>query len=277
MIRLFSKVWNNFKEYIVLVILVLLSLVILSQNKSAQVQKLRAIAFGSFATITSVVSDIFSVTDLKRENEELRKMNSELMLQISKLRNYGIVNSELKNLLAFKDTTDFPLIPATIISRSLSKTQNMITLNVGSKDSVLPGMPVINDRGFIGIIHSTSEDFSIARTLHNVDLKLTVMDERSRVNGIMKWTGEELIIINIPNTFDIKVGDRIVTSEISSIVPLPIPVGVVEEFRKNETGIFSFVSVKPFVDLIPIENVFILADVKSKQKENLELNFYKRK
>lgn len=277
MIRLFSKVWNDFKEYIVLVILVLTSLIILSQNKSEKVQKVKALAFGSFATVTSIVSDIFSVTDLKRENKELRNTNAELMLQISKLRNYGIVNSELKDLLEFKDTTDFPLIPATIISRSLSMTQNMITLNVGRKDSVLPGMPVINDRGFIGIIHSTSDDFSIARTLHNVDLKLTVMDERSRVNGIMKWTGEELIIINIPNTFDVKTGDRIVTSELSSIVPLPIPIGVVDEFRKNETGIFSFVSVKPFVDLIPIENVFILADVKSKQKENLELNFYKRK
>ncbi|GBD88928.1 cell shape-determining protein MreC precursor [bacterium BMS3Abin03] len=277
MIRLFTKVWNNFKEYIVLVILVLASLIILSQNKSLQVQKVRAIAFGSFATITSLISDAFSVTDLKRENEELRKINTELMLQISKLRNYGIVNSELKDLLGFKDTINLPLIPATVISRSLSMTQNMITLNVGSKDSVLPGMPVINDRGFIGLVHSTSEDFSIARTLQNVDLKLTVMDERSRINGIMKWTGEELIVVNIPNTFDIKTGDRIVTSELSSIVPVPIPIGVVDEFRKNETGIFSYVRVKPFIDLISIENVFILADVKSKQKENLELNFYKRK
>ena len=277
MIRLFTKVWNNFKEYIVLVILVLASLIILSQNKSLQVQKVRSIAFGSFATITSLISDAFSVTDLKRENEELRKINTELMLQISKLRNYGIVNSELKDLLGFKDTINLPLIPATVISRSLSMTQNMITLNVGSKDSVLPGMPVINDRGFIGLVHSTSEDFSIARTLQNVDLKLTVMDERSRINGIMKWTGEELIVVNIPNTFDIKTGDRIVTSELSSIVPVPIPIGVVDEFRKNETGIFSYVRVKPFIDLISIENVFILADVKSKQKENLELNFYKRK
>ena len=127
------------------------------------------------------------------------------------------------------------------------------------------------------IFHSTSEDFSSDRTLQNVDLKLTVMDERSRINGKMKWTGEELIVVNIPNTFDIKTGDRIVTSELSSIVPVPIPIGVVDEFRKNETGIFSYVRVKPFIDLISIENVFILADVKSKQKENLELNFYKRK
>lgn len=276
MFRFLSKVWTNFREYIALILLVLISLIILSQNKNPNVQKIRAIAFGSFATVTSVISDLFSVTDLKRENEELRDTNAKLMLQISRLREFGIVNKELKDLLAFKDTTGFPLIPASIVSRSLSMTQNTITLNAGKKDGVLPGMPVINDRGFIGIINSVSEDFSIARTLNNVELRLTVMDERSRINGILKWTGEELIIINIPNTFDVDIGDRIITSDVSSIVPVPIPVGIVEEFRRGESGVFSYIRVKPFADLTPVENVFILAMVKSKQIDNLELNFYRR-
>lgn len=276
MFRFLSKVWTNFREYIALILLILLSLIILSQNKNPNVQKIRAIAFGSFATVTSVISDLFSVTDLKRENEELRETNANLMLQISRLREFGIVNKELKDLLAFKDTTGFPLIPASIVSRSLSMTQNTITINAGKKDGVLPGMPVINDKGFIGIVSSVSEDFSIARTLNNVDLRLTVMDERSRINGILKWTGEELIIINIPNTFDVQAGDRIITSDVSSIVPIPIPVAIVEEFRRGESGVFSYIRVKPFVDLTPVENVFILAMVKSKQIDNLELNFYRR-
>jgi len=276
MFRFLSKVWSNFREYIALILLILLSLIILSQNTNPNVQKIRAIAFGSFATVTSVISHLFSVTDLKRENEELRETNANLMLQISRFREYGIVNKELKDLLAFKDTTGFPLIPASIVSRSLSMTQNTITLNAGKKDGVLPGMPVINDRGFIGIVNSVSEDFSIARTLNNVDLRLTVMDERSRINGILKWTGEELIIINIPNTFNVEAGDRIITSDVSSIVPIPIPVGIVEEFRQGEEGVFSYIRVKPFADLAPVENVFILAMVKSKQIDNLELNFYRR-
>ncbi len=276
MFRFLSKVWTNFREYIALILLILLSLIILSQNKNPNVQKIRAIAFGSFATVTSVISDLFNVTNLKRENEELRETKANLMLQISRLREYGIVNKELKDLLAFKDTTGFPLIPASIVSRSLSRTQNTITLNAGKKDGVLPGMPVINDRGFIGIVNSVSEDFAIARTLNNVDLRLTVMDERSRINGILIWTGEELIIINIPNTFDVEAGDRIITSDVSSIVPIPIPVGIVEEFRQGEEGVFSYIRVKPFADLAPVENVFILAMVKSKQIDNLELNFYRR-
>jgi rod shape-determining protein MreC len=277
MFRFFSKVWSEFKEYIVLVITVLLSLVILTQNHNPKVQKVRAIAFGTFASASSIVSDLFSTKSLKRENRELRETNAKLMLRLSKLREFGITNDELRNLVHFKDTTSFPLVPASIVSKSLSYTQNSITLNVGAKDSVLPGMPVINDEGLIGIVQSTSEDFSIAKTLHNVDLKLTVMDERSRINGILKWTGEDLIIMNIPNTYDIEVGDRIVTSDISSIIPVPVPVGIIEEFKPSETGVFSFVKVKPFVNLTTIDNLFILAIVKSKQVEDLELNFYRQK
>ena len=277
MFRFFSKVWSEFKKYIVLVITVLLSLVILTQNHNPKVQKVRAIAFGSFASVSSIISNLFSTKSLKRENKELRETNAKLMLRLSKLREFGITNDELRSLVHFRDTTSFPLIPASIVSKSLSYTQNSITLNVGAKDSVLAGMPVINDEGLIGIVQSTSEDFSIAKTLHNVDLKLTVMDERSRINGILKWTGEDLIIMNIPNTYDIKVGDRIVTSDISSIIPLPVPVGIIEEFKPSETGVFSFVKVKPFVNLTTIDNLFILAIVKSKQVEDLELNFYRQK
>lgn len=276
MIKFFSKIWENFKEYIVLILLVISSLIILSQNKNQEVQKVRAIAFGSFAVVTSIVSDLFNTSNIKSENEELRRVNSELMMQISKLREYGILNEELRGLAGFKDTSAYPLIPATIVSKSLSRTNNTFTLNVGRKDSVKPGMPVINNQGIVGIVHSISGDFAIVRTLENVDLKLTVKNERSRIHGIMRWDGEELAIINVPETYDFKPGDRIITSEVSYLVPVPIPVGIVAEMRNVETEIFSRVKVKPFANLLNIENVFVLGIVQSKQKENLELNFYNK-
>lgn len=276
MIKYFSKIWENFKEYIVLILLVITSLIILSQNKNHEVQKVRAIAFGSFAVVTSIVSDLFNTANIKSENEELRRVNAQLMLQISKLREFGILNEELRGLAGFKDTSDYPLIPATIVSKSLSRTNNTFTLNVGRKDNVKPGMPVINNQGIVGIVHSISEDFVIVRTLENVDLKLTVKNERSRIHGIMRWDGEELAIINVPETYDFKPGDRIITSEVSYLVPVPVPVGIVAEMRNVETEIFSRVKIKPFANLLNIENVFVLGIVQSKQKENLELNFYNK-
>src|SRR5574338_7198 len=275
MVRFLASVWQNFKEYIVLVILLIISLILLSQNNSQRIQKVRSIAFGTFASVTSIFTDIFNISNLKNENENLRRTNAELMLQLSKLREYGIVNDELKGLLSLQDSSNFPLISATVVSKSLTKSQGTITLNAGKNQSVKVGMQVITDKGIVGIIYSISDNYSIARTLTNVDLKITVKNERSRENAIMKWNGDWLVMINVPKTFDIKKGDRIVTSEISSIIPFPLPVGVVYEIGNVEQGIFNEVKVQPFVDFQKVENVFILGLVKSKEIDNIEFNLLK--
>ena len=229
MIRFFVSVWENFKEYLVLVVLLIVSLILLSQNSSQGIQKVRSIAFGTFASVTSVFTDVFNISNLKNENENLRRTNAEMMLHLSRLREYAIVNEDLKGLLALKDSSTFPLISATIVSKSLTKSQGTITLNAGNNQSVKVGMPVITDKGIVGIIYSTADNYSIARTLTNVDLKVTVKSERTRENAVLKWNGEWLVMINVPKTFDLKKGDRIVTSEISSIIPFPLPVGLVYE------------------------------------------------
>jgi rod shape-determining protein MreC len=276
MFKLLSYFWDNFKEYIVLVILVIISFILLTQNNNPQVQKVRAVAFGSFAAITTVIYDLFNTTQIRKENEELREVNAELMLQISSLREQGILNSELKQLAGFKDSSTLPLLPATVVSRTLSQTQNTITINKGSEDSVKAGMPVLNHLGLVGVVQSTSEDYAIVRTLRSIDLKLTVKNERSRIDGIMIWNGEELIIINVPKTFDFEIGDRVVTSEISSIIPVPVPVGIVSEIEPERTGLLNRIKVIPFVDVLSIEHAFVLKLVQSVQIEELELNFYKK-
>ncbi len=276
MLRFLNSFWYNFKEYIILAVLVIISLFIISQNRSPAVQRVRAVAFGTFASVTSIVSDVFNIKSLKKENEQLRQTNAKLMLQLSKLREAALINDELKNLLAFRDTSGYPLIPANVVSKSLSRVQGTITLNVGRSDSVKVGMPVITDKGLVGIVYSVSDNYSIARTLQNVDLKITVKDERTRENGLMKWNGKNLVIVNVPKTYQIKKGDRIVTSELSSRIPFPIPVGIAAGSINVETGIFNEINVIPFVDFAKVEYVFILKTVASKEIDDLELNFLKK-
>jgi len=276
MFKFLSYVWDNFKEYLVLVLLVIISLTLLTQNNNPEVQKVRAVAFSSFAAVSSIFFDLFNITQLKNENAVLQKTNAELMMQISMLREQGILNRELKGMIGMKDTTSLPLFPATIVSKSLSITQNTITLNAGQIDGIKPGMPVLSYRGLVGIVQTCSENFSIARTIKNVDLKLTVKNEKNRLNGILKWDGEKLIIVDVPRTYDFDVGDRIVTSEISSIIPVPVPVGLVSKIEDDKTGLLNLIQVTPFEEVLSVENVFILMLVESDEKNNIELNFYNR-
>jgi rod shape-determining protein MreC len=277
MLRFISSVWGNFKEYLVLVLLLVISFISLSLNQNPAIKKVRAIAFGSFAASTAILSDIFNIAKVKSENDRLREINAELMLQVNKLREYGVVNENLRKQIGIKDTMKYPLIPALTVSKSFTIAQGTITLNAGSDKGVKPGMPVINEKGLVGIIYATSKDYSIARTLKNFELKLVVKNERSRVDGVLKWNGEDLVIVNVPKTYDIEPGDRIVCSELSSIVSLPIPIGIVVGLQNVQTGIFNSVKIKSYADFSRIENVFIVGVIESKKKNDLELNFFKRK
>lgn len=276
MFGLFLAIWKKFKEYLVLLFLLIVGLIVLSANQKPAAKKASSAFYGFFANFSSIISDALDIAKYKSENSSLRKTNAEMMLEINKLRQYGIENSELKDLLGIKDTLHYPILPASVVSKSLSRSQGTFTLNVGKKDSVRAGMPVINEFGLVGIVYSTSSNYSIVRTLENLDLSLTVKDERSRVDGIMKWNGANLVIINVPKTYDIEPGDRIITSDISSIVAMPVPVGVVVGLNNVETGIFNVVKIKPFVNYVTTENVFVIKVVEKKEEDNLELNFYNR-
>ncbi len=277
MFRLFSDIWKKFKEYIVLIILLVISLLILTSNKRPSAKKFSSMFFGTFANFSSVISDALDITKYKIANTELQKENAELMLEVNRLRQYGIENAELRDLIGLKDSVHYPLFPATVISKSLLKPQGTFTLNVGKDNGVRPGMPVINEFGLVGIVYASSDNFSIVRTLKNIDLSLTVKDERSRADGIMKWNGSNLVIINVPKTYDVEPGDRIITSELSSIVAMPIPVGIVIGLTKVETGIFNEVTIAPFVNFVRADHVFVIKVIENKEKDNLQLNFFNRK
>ena len=272
MIRFLVSIWENFKEYVVLVVLLAASLILLSQNNTQGIQRVRSVAFGTFASVTSIFTDFFNISNLKKENEELRRTNAEIMLQLSRLREFGIVNEDLKGLLALKDSSNFPLISATIVSKSISKSQGTITINAGLNQGVKAGMPVITDKGLVGIIYTTADNYSIARTLNNVDLKITVKSERTRENAVMKWNGDWLVMTNVTQTYNLKKGDRIVTSDISSSIPFPLPVGLVYEVGNVQQGIFNEVKVQSFVNFQKVEDLFILGIVKDKEIDKIEFN-----
>jgi rod shape-determining protein MreC len=275
MSKLFVHFWQNFKEYFVFVSLIVLSLYLITLDSSPKIQKLRAAIFGSYASLSSIFTELFDFRNLKSENDNLRKTNAELMLQLSKLRQDILLITELKNSLALKDTFKYSLISSRIVSRQVNNHQESFILDCGKKDGVEIGMPVISDKGLVGIVFSVSNNFSLIRTLRNSDLSLTIKSERTGEQGILKWKENNLRIINVPKTYQIKKGDRIVVSEISSIVPIVFPVGVAYSIENIEKGIFNEIIVHPFIDFDKLKYVFVVPVVASKEIKDLELNFLK--
>ena len=270
------RFFSEYKEYFVLTLLLIISISLISQNESKQVKKIRTIAFGGFAVVHSISSGIRDIFANKEEIEELKKLNADLMLKVNLLREYGLENRELKELLNFKDTTNYELVPGKIISKLVSKTHGNFIVNIGLSDSVKAGMPIVNSDGLVGIITDVSEDFSVVRTLGNSELNLAVTNQRSNVNGILSWNGNQLVIKNIPTNFDNEIGDRIVTSEFSTMLPPSIPVGLISEKETNIAGVLSNLVVQPFTDFNAMKNIFAVKYIESEQVNELELNLLKK-
>ncbi|MCF8242054.1 MAG: rod shape-determining protein MreC [Melioribacteraceae bacterium] len=270
--KFISYLLQNFKEYLLLIILLVTSLTLLSQNDKKGIEKIRTFAFGNFAFVTASLNSLANIFVDNDELNQLRIQNAELMLEVNRLRNYALENHELRNLMNYKDTSSFPFVPAEVISKLISNTQHNFIINVGNKDSVYKGMGVINEKGLIGLISEAHSNFSMVRTIKNARLKIAVTNQRSGVSGIMTWDGTHLIIKNIPSNYDFQMGDRIVTSDFSTIMPPMVSVGIVTKKEITVSGQLSNIQVEPFVDLNKISDLFVLKIIPSKQIDSLQLN-----
>lgn len=272
---LFRKLFSLSKEYIVLVILLLISLILLPQNSGEQVQKIRSYAFGTFTFLMNLSSEIQEFFSDSEELRAQRKLNAELMLKLNMLRDRALENEELKELLSFKEQSVSQLIPTTIIAKNYSNIQGNFIVNSGWGDGVLRSMPVIDNNGLVGVVIEVEENFSIIRTLHNASFKISGTIQRSNIDGVIYWNGQNLVMHNIPTTANIDRGDRVVTSTLSTILPASIPIGLVVKKESNISGILSNVIIQPFSDVMTSRNVFVLKEVKSVQIDDLELNLLK--
>ncbi|MBZ0180869.1 MAG: rod shape-determining protein MreC [Melioribacteraceae bacterium] len=275
MIDFVKRIIYSIREYLILIILLLVSLSLISQNETPSLQKIKSFAFVNIAVINNIFHNIFMSNNDSNEIIMLKRRNAELMLTVNKLREYAIENSEIKGMLKFTNESESDLLSANIIAKNFGNIIGNIIINRGEKDSIKVGMPVINHLGLIGIVYQTSNDFSLIRTLRNSKLKIAVEAQRSGVQGILSWEVEKLTLKNIPATYDINIGDRIITSDFSTLFPPKIPIGVVVKKENNISGLVSDIVIQPYVDFNKINNLFVKKLVISKELNEFELNMLK--
>lgn len=266
LIQLISK----FKEFIVLTILLVLSLVIMSLNENSNVRNIKLFALGSFAGVNSIVSNIGSYFENTKYVSDLEQHNAELMLKVNQLREYALENNELKKIILFSGETEYQVAHAKIVSRLVSKVHGYFIVSKGKVDGIKKGMPIITDDGLVGIVYDVMENYSSVRTFENSLFKLAVKDQRSNVTGVLNWNGKNLIIKNVPTTNDVEIGDRIVVSELSSIIPPSIPIGIVADKETTVSGLLSNIIVQPFANLNSLKNILILKINYNDQLDSLE-------
>lgn len=261
------------KEYLILTLFVVISLVLIFNNDNTQIRFLRAFAIGFVGTLQSGVSAVPNVFELQSENKYLREKNIELANDVASLKEAKLENIRLSKLLTLKDKNILGIISAKIVNKSLVQTRNTITINAGENDSIKVNMPVITDDGLVGKIVGVSKNYSIAQILYNKDLRISAKVQRSRVDGIFTYDGVgNLILTNVPKAADVNPGDLVITSDYSNLFPGGIPLGTVLE-TGNLDNLFKKVIIRPVVNFSILEEVFVVKSQPSKEKNELEKIF----
>lgn len=261
----------SLREYLTLMILIVVSLVLLGFNDNRQIRAMRSYTVGFVGLMQNAVSIVPNVFEMKRENDVLRQLNVNLSNEVSLLREARLENIRLRGMLGLKEHSPFTLIPADVVGKSLLLLHNTITMNAGDQDGIRPDMPIISESGLVGKVIATSSGYSIGQLVLNKDFRASARVERTRVDGIIAWDGgESLHLKNVGKMQDVREGDIVTTSEYSSVFPGGITIGYVSKLAQKPGNIFTDVDVTPSVDFGTLERVFIIAAVPDTSRVLLE-------
>lgn len=270
---MFKRLYNLaliFKEYAVLSLLLVVSLILMALGDNTQIRHIRGVATVAFGVVQEGLSFVPRYFGLRTENDMLRRMNIDLADEANRLREARLEADRLRKLLDLKESYRYSVIAGKVIGKNLTLLRNTLTLNIGKLNGVAPQMPVVGDGGLVGIVSSVNDHYCVVRILLNADFHASAKDQRSRVDGILAWDGDDLVLTNVAKTLDVVARDTVITSDYSSTYPPNIRIGVVREVSEQQGSLFKKVYVSPGVNFVKLEEVFVLSFLPDSERIDLD-------
>ena len=237
--------WNKKKNWILFITLVFLVFVRISK--------------GSFyKDFYYLISKPFWPGEFQREVIS-KSIEQELSIKLIQLEKD---NKRLREILSLQRLSDSDSIFATVISRKTGSWWRQIILNKGSKDGVEIGSFVVGPGGLLGRVNSTSLLTSSVRLLTSPESKVGVWVERIQSHGLLVGSGNDYPkVVFFKKDIDLKVGDFVISSPASTLLPPNIPIGVIqsvdEELKSKKTGNVSLSGKPQAIDWVKILKVKI--------------------
>ncbi len=261
----------RFKEYISLFILVVMCFSFMSYGSAGKLGGFRSIVIAAIGGVQSAFAWLPNPVALKAENSALRDLNMQLSSEVVKMRQSVIENDKLRSMLEFRKRFNHELRTAEVVGKSASEFRNYITINRGQDDGVQEGMTVSTDAGLVGIVVGVSRKYGLVQVVLNRDSRIAARNQRTREEGIIVWDGtDNLVMKNIPRSFDIKTGDAIITSSLSRKYMADFVIGYVTEVVGDPSSLFRKVVVRPAVNFSSLEQVFVVMQIPDQNRLELE-------
>lgn len=259
--------YNNLIIFLILEGIALYMVVTRNNYQNTRVLKnIRVLTIG----IEKKVSNTKSYLNLNEINAKIARENVALRNEIEKtVRNDSQLFSSVSDS---SHKQHYLFTNAEIVNNSVNRQKNFFTLNKGKKQGVNVDMAVACSDGVVGIIISSSENFSVGMSLLNLDFRLSTRMKSNNFFGSLSWDGRDYryaILNEIPQHVTVNKGDTIETTGYSAIFPEGIMVGVVNDYEKVG-GDFYKIRVLLSTDFRRLNYVNVIANLERTEQIELE-------
>ncbi len=233
------------------------------------------------STVLSASNSVYSYFNLRETNDDLNQRNALLESEVIALRQQLelLREDQIADTLQLPDSLkQYNFIVANVISNSIAKPYNYITLNKGYADGVREEMGVIDQNGVVGIVNVTGKHSSRVISLLNSNLRLSCKVKGNSHFGSLVWEGpdpEIALLQELPRHTVYEVGDTVVTSGYSAVFPEGIPVGIVMADTQHRNENFFTLHVKLFTDFSTLSTVQVVDNKKKDENTALEAKDFK--
>lgn len=196
---------------------------------------------------------------VQQQNRRLSQDATNAQLEIRQLQEAGRENEVLRRMLAMRSRALLSLTPARVVGRNLDWTGEVLWLDVSGV--AIPGTAVVTPEGLLGRVSRGGGARAQVETLWHSRLAVSIVDGRSREQGILRWDPahpRDLAIDLAPLTADFRVGDAILTSGLGEVFPRGILVGYVVGAEAETRTQLKRIHVRPSARRGRLQEVFLV-------------------
>lgn len=268
----------RYSKWLIFMIYMIISLWLLVKNNPYQHYIYLTSANAVSSAILGTTDNVTSYFHLKEINEDLQVRNANLEREIyalrHALRDYREEAYE-DSLASDSSKSQFDFIIAHVISNSISRTHNYITIEKGANDSIRPEMGVVDQNGVVGIVNIVGPNASRVISLLNPKMRLSCKVKGSDYFGSLVWDGKsphEAVLEELPRHERFKKGDTIVTSGYSAVFPADIPVGTILSHEKEHDDNFYALRIKLLSDFTTLSTVHVIKNDMKTELDSISAN-----
>ena len=220
------------------------------------------ISQGSIKLLSFPIGEIKKILFYHRTFDEYMRLRKNVAL--FKARFVGLdevvrENARLEKLLNFKRKLIYSSVAANVIGREPTHWNSSVLIDRGKVDGIKEGMPVVNALGVVGKISEVGANQSKVILLTDSQFSVAALVQRTRESGLVSGTLQGFCRMRyIHQDAQVKVGDKIITSKLSSSFPENLIVGEVTEIQENSRGPSITCIVKPAVSFSLLEEVLVI-------------------